>query len=168
MSGYTIRSEQWLADAFAALFDFVLALPTSGANPADAPCFTYLLTQKQRDEIDRVCVQHGWPMINCPGILIDVDSIRHPLGTRQAKDGVTDGEVKLMLTKSYSHRSLVRANRGRDQQAIILNNQQSIRVGGDAFHAMAILEIKSDGLRNYLAPVTCYHANEAKVRAIQR
>lgn len=143
-------------------------MPTTGAKASDAPIFSYLLTQKQRDEIDRVCAANRWPRINCAGILIDVNAIKHPLETRRYKDVVTDDEIKAIIIKSYSPRSLIRVNRDRGQQALILNTHQKIKVGGTTYHAMAVLQIKSDGARNYLAPVTCYHATEAKVRAIVR
>lgn len=169
MSLPTVLSEQHIADAFNALFDYVVALPPGNAG-LDAPIFSYLLTPKQKFEIDNVCIQNGWPMINCIGILIDLEAIRHPLGTRRAKDRITDDEIKRIIATAYSPKSIVRANRDHGKQALMLNNQRKVPIGkgGAVFFGMAVLEIKTDGARNYLAPVTCYHANEAKSRAISR
>jgi hypothetical protein len=169
MSLPSVLSEQHIADAFNALFDYVVALPLGSAG-LDAPIFSFLLTPKQKFEIDKVCTENKWPMINCIGILIDLVAIRHPLGTRRAKDGITNDEIKRIIATAYSPRSIVRANRNHGQQALMLNNQRKVPIGkgGTVFFGMAVLEIKTDGARNYLTPVTCYHANEAKSRAISR
>jgi hypothetical protein len=171
-----IQAEANLAKAFDALFTFVSTMAQTGATEADAPTFTYVMTQKQMDELGRVCTAQSWPIVNCPGILISVDAVMHPIHTRQAKDGCTSDEVKTLITKAYSHRSIVRVNRYRGQEGIFLNTQQKVIVGGATYYAMAILKIESEpsavplynGTRNYLAPVTVYHANEAKKRAIER
>lgn len=169
MSLPSVLSEQHIADAFNALFDYVVALPPGSAGE-DAPIFSYLLTPKQKYEIDKACTENGWLMINCVGILIDLEAIRHPLGTRRVKDGITNDEIKRIIAAAYSPKSIVRANRNHGQQALMLNNQRKVPIGneGSVFFGMAVLEIKTDGTRNYLAPVTCYHANEAKSRAISR
>lgn len=169
MSLPTVLSEKHIADAFNALFDYVVLLPP-GSAVHDAPIFSYLLTPKQKSEIDRVCIENGWPIVNCIGILIDVEAIRHPLATRRAKDRITDDEIKRIIAAAYSPKSLVKANRNHNQQALILNNQRKVPVGkgGTVFYGMAVLEIRTDGARNYLAPVTCYHASEAKSRAISK
>ena len=161
------QSELCLAAAFDALFDFVIAVHNGQANAVDAPVFTYLLTPKQRAEIDRVCTENNWPLINCPGILIDVNAIWHPIEARRAKDRLADTAIREIIRKAYSPRSMVRTNREHGEQALIFNTHQKIVIGSSAYHGLAVLEIRSDGPTNYLAPVTCYHATEAKVRAIK-
>ncbi|MEB1944061.1 hypothetical protein [Xanthomonas campestris] len=49
------ESEKLLAQAFKALFDFVVSMDATGAKDEEAPAFSYNLTPKQVDEIDRVC-----------------------------------------------------------------------------------------------------------------
>lgn len=159
-------SESKLADAFDAMFDYVVANP--GAK-AGAPEFSYILTQRQMDEVNRVCAANGWPTINCYGIHIDVNAIQHPIDSRRYKDGISDNEIKAIIRRAYSPRSIVRENRHPDHphQALIFNTHQKVKIGRTAYHGMAIIEIRTDGAKNYLAPVTCYHATEAKVRAIK-
>lgn len=159
--------EQDLAQAFHALFDFVAAVPVACAKDADAPIFTYLLTPKQLADLEIECQTNGWPSITCPGILIDAEAVRHPLRTRTSKDGITEAEIRTIVIKAYSQSSMVRSNRGRDKQAIVLNANQKVQVGATTFYAMAIVQIEVSGDRCYLAPVTAYHANEAKARAIK-
>ena len=165
----SFKAEIQLADAFDALFDFIAAMPATGASPDQAPIFSYLLTQRQMDEVNRVCAAKGWPLINCQGICIDINAIEHPLDARRQKDGLNDAQIKEIIRKAYSPRSLVRVNNhvSHDQQALIFNTHQKVIVGATSYHGMAVVEVRSDGARNYLAPVTCFHANEAKVRAIK-
>src|SRR5688572_3486968 len=111
MSISAFQSEQLLAAAFDALFAFVVSMPQTGNKEDDAPVFSYLLTPKQKDQIDRVCSENGWPQINCLGILINVDAVRHPLTTRRAKDRISDDEIRQIIQKAYSARSLIRVNR---------------------------------------------------------
>ena len=56
-------------------------------------------------------------------------------------------------------------NKDRSMQGIILNaNERLIKVSGQKYYGMAILQVSE----NDLAPVTAYHATEAKIKAIQR
>ncbi|WP_431769091.1 hypothetical protein, partial [Xanthomonas campestris] len=48
------------AHAFKALFDFVVSMDATGAKDEEAPAFSYILTPKQVDEIDRVCDANQW------------------------------------------------------------------------------------------------------------
>lgn len=151
----SFKSETQLADAFDALFDFVAAMPTTGAPPEEAPIFSYLLTQRQMDQVNRVCTSKGWPLINCQGICIDINTIGHPLYARRQKDGLSDAQIKAVIRKAYSPRSSVRVNNhaDHDQQALIFNTHQKVVIGATSYHGMAVVEVRSDGARNYLASV---------------
>lgn len=162
-------SELRLAEAFDALFDFVAGMSASDSTASVAPEFTYLLTQRQLDEVNRICEASGWPIINCWGIHIDINAIRHPIDARSYKDSIGHDEIKAIIRKAYSPRSMIRRNKhaSHDHQALIFNTHQKIKIGSTSYHGMAVLEVRTQGARNYLAPVTCYHATEAKVRAIK-
>ena len=170
------ESEKLLAHAFKALFDFVVSMDATGAKDEEAPAFSYILTPKQVDEIDRVCDANQWQKITTHGIEIGVSAIQHVLKARRLKDEITDAEILEIIAKAYSPRSLLRQNRDHGQQSLIFNTHQKVKVGNTAFHGLAVLELKTEVIgiganakvRTYLAPVTCYHANEAKIRAIQR
>lgn len=164
MVGHAYQCELALAQAFRALVAHV----ADGKPAATAPTFTYIMTPKQFDAVRRICVELGWPVLNCPGILVDYNAAQHPLEQRASKDGCSRLEVEDILIKAYSPRSEATTNRDRYQQAIMLNAHQRVRVGGAAFYGLAIVELRTAGCRNYLAPVTAYHATEAKKRALLR
>lgn len=162
MSGQGYQNELLLAQAFKALVVYVAA----GNPAAAAPAFTYLLSNKQFDEIRRMCIRNGWPVINCRGILIDHAAVAHPLQTRRNKDRCSELEIADILSKAYCPRSVVRENGRQGLQAIVLNAHQRITIGADCYYCLAIVELRSNGARNYLAPVTAYHATEAKKRSL--
>ena len=160
MVGHAYQCELALAQAFRNLVAHV----AGGKPTATAPSFTYIMTPKQYDAVRRICGRQGWPVLNCRGILIDPNAVRHPLEQRALKDGCSRVEVEDILIKAYSTRSVAVINRDRHRQAIMLNASQRVRVGGATFYGLAIVELKTAGRKNYLAPVTAYHASEAKKR----
>jgi hypothetical protein len=166
-----------LENRFKALVDFVANQPSSGLPASDAPVFAYLLTPKQCDEIDRLCDANGWGRVTTYGVMFSVNDVRHILDSRMSKDGLTPAQIGLVVAKAYSPRSLVIPNpppedstsvRRSHQQSLMLNTHQKVVIGTMKYYGVAILEIKAEGPRRYLAPVTCYHATEAKKRRIHR
>lgn len=164
MNMFGPECELALAHAFKDLVAHVVA----GGSRLAAPSFTYLMTPKQFSAAQKICADNAWPVVNCWGILIDHDAIYHPLQTRVAKDGCSSDEVREILVKAYGPNSIVRINRQRGAQALLLNAHQRVTVGTSSYYSLAVLEVRTDGHRNYLAPVTAYHATEAKMRAIKR
>lgn len=165
-------SEVRLREAIIELVHFVVAVD-SGRAPAgvEAPEFSYLMTPKQFDSVNRLCTERGWPPVTVRGIVVSVDAVRHVLDARQNKDRLSVNEVAEVLAKAYSPRSNIAlnkhgANAKYDKQTLIFNQHQKVQVGGAKFYAVAILGLESDGPITHLAPITCYHANEAKMRAI--
>lgn len=55
-------------------------------------------------------------------------------------------------------------NKGRDQQRVIMNSFQAIKLGKQKYFGMAFLQVSE----NDVAPVTAYHASEAKIKAIKK
>lgn len=82
----------------------------------------------------------------------------------RAKDGLDWKQVAEVLSASFCTRSEVALNKGRNQQGVILNSFQSINFGKQKYYGMAILQVSE----NDLAPVTAYHATEAKIKAIKK
>ena len=169
------QAEVHLERCIRELVEFVTTQSETGRCDAEGPAFAYLLTQKQADEIDRVCDASGWGRINCYGVLIAPKDIRHILTARASKDGLTAAEVAAIVIRAYNPRSLLRNNplsqehgdfRRSSIQSVMLNTHQKLLLGGSGYYGVAILEIRQDGARRYLAPVTCYHATEAKKRRI--
>jgi hypothetical protein len=169
----SVQGEYELAARFRKLVESVAQ--SRRKNDADSFAFAYLLTPKQADEIDRVCDENRWERVNCYAIMIKPGYIRHVLAARKDKDGLSVAEIAAVVAKAYSPRSLLRINppsgetsndRRRDRQSVILNTQQKVLLRGTPYYATAILEIRIEGCRRYLAPVTCYHATEAKKRRI--
>ena len=134
------------------------------ADKWDAPLFTYVLTKRQLNQLNVICKKQEWPHQRCPGITIFPRHIKHVLTSRK-KDGLNWVQVAEILSASFCTRSVVTMNKDRSMQGIILNaNERLIKVSGQKYYGMAILQVSE----NDLAPVTAYHATEAKIKAIQR
>lgn len=156
-----------LKDAFFFFTAWVDSIASSGKTIPqeewDKPLFTYMLTKRQFNELNKVCHKNGWPRQACPGITIYPHHIQHVLMSR-AKDGLDWKQVAEVLSASFCTRSEVALNKGRNQQGVILNSFQSINFGKQKYYGMAILQVSE----NDLAPVTAYHATEAKIKAIKK
>ncbi|EAV4637739.1 hypothetical protein JNP31_003572 [Salmonella enterica] len=130
----------------------------------DTPCFTYLMTKKQFNQMKVICKRSGWCEPPSPAVPITWAMFRHVLTARTSKDKLSWQECAEILATAFSVQSNVFVNRDYAQQTIVLNAVKRISVGGGGFFAMAIVEVST----NNLAPVTAYHATEAKCKAIQR
>lgn len=162
-------SELALADAFRRLMDIVLSMREAGvplSQVQHAPIFTYLMTPKQFDRIKKICMQKGWEVPNQRGIPIDLQAIAHPLEARELKDNCTVEETLSILIAAYSAYSQIGLNKPKNSQAIVFNTGRQVQVGENKYYAVAIVKVCVDGRRRYLAPVTAYHATEAKIRNI--
>lgn len=164
------KSEQTLEAASAVLVDFVIG----GGADDDAPSFSYLLSPKQFDTINKICQEQGWPQIHVPGVRIDARFVRHVLESRSgSNDRLQVHEIKAILAKAISYRcSIVRnakESKGHHRQSLMFNAQHKVLIRGTRYYALVVLGIKTDAStsRNYLAPITCYHADEAKGRALK-
>ncbi|UMO88141.1 hypothetical protein HP572_00560 [Pectobacterium sp. PL64] len=159
--------DQALRDAFFFFTEIINDISTSGKPINDeqwnSPLLTYLMTRKQLNHLNQICEKNDWPPQTCPGITIYPRHIQHVLSSRSS-DGLSWEDVAVILAASYSSQSIVAINKGHEQQGIILNDQKGIMIGKNRFFGMAIIEISIYDL----APVTAYHAPEAKVRAIKR
>ena len=155
--------------AFKSLVVTVSELAQSGTNldNAELPFFTYLLTPKQTSRIRAICKQEGWPIPATKGVEIDLNAILHPLESRKNKDGCPPAFVGDILAEAYSVNSEIAINREHNEQALIFNAKKKITYGGSKWHALAVLDVREEGHKKYLAPITAYHANEAKIRKIK-
>ena len=102
------------------------------------------------------------------GIHITLASVQHVFSARKKKDKSSNQFVAQILELAYHDLSQVKANRLHAEQALMLNAAHRLFLDGQKFHAVAIVAIEEDVLtgRKYLAPVTAYHATEAKIRGI--
>lgn len=163
------RGDEDVAQAFRALIDHAVHLQDAGLRleqAGHAAEFTYLLTTKQFDRIRKICRQQHWPEPNCRGIGLDIEAVRHPLLTRTLKDGCTADEVLKILTSAYCSQSQAGLNKPKNQQMVMFSGGRKVLVGNTRYQAVAVLKVCQDGTRKYLAPVTAFHATEAKVRKI--
>lgn len=159
-----------MQDAFIALVEIALVRRRSadhGTNDEVVPAFSYLLTPKQFDRVRKICKEKGWDVPNQRGVLIDLEAVAHPLDARMTKDQCTVEEVVEILLAAYSPQSQVGLNKPKHLQAIVFNTRQKVRIGKASFYAVAVVRIRVEGGRKYLAPVTAYHATEAKIRSIR-
>ncbi|EEB7838044.1 hypothetical protein CBJ37_21395 [Salmonella enterica subsp. enterica serovar Durham] len=156
-----------LREAFFFYTEWVDSVASSGkpipSSVWNRPLFTYLLTKKQFNQLNNVCQKNGWPRQECPGITFYPHHLQHVLSSR-AGDGLNWQLVAEVLSASFCTRSEVALNKGRDQQGVILNSFQAIKLGKQKYFGMAILQVSE----NDLAPVTAYHASEAKIKAIKK
>ena len=156
-------------------FDDFMIQTESGQLDAEATSqglFSYILTKRQRSEIKKVCNENQWVDPEEKGITLTKDYFEHVLNQRKVKDKVTARDCSTILASAYSKKSKVAINkprfkgdRERDQQALIFNAEESIRVGNsNGLYGVAIIEIS---IKN-LSPVTAYHATRPKVTAFGR
>lgn len=165
----TQRGDESLADAFRELMDVVLSMRNAGVSLSQvqhAPEFTYLMTPKQFDRIKRICREKNWPVPNRRGILIDLQAVSHPLDARESKDNCTPAEALEILVNAYCAYSQVGLNKPKNAQGIMFNTGRRVKVGTGNYYALAVVKVCQEGGIKYLAPVTAYHATEAKIRSI--
>lgn len=163
------QSDLALADAFRELMDVVVSMRNAGvplSQVQHAPFFTYLMTPKQFDRIRKICMQKGWEVPNQRGILIDLVAVAHPLDARESKDNCTVEEALAILVAAYSAYSQVGLNKPKHAQAIVFNTGRQVQVAQNKYYAVAVVKVCVEGRKKYLAPVTAYHATEAKIRNI--
>lgn len=130
----------------------------------ETPCFTYLMTKRQFNQIKVVCQKNGWNVPTSPTIAITWAMFKHVLSARTMKNKLSWQECAEILSAAFSVQSNVFVNRDYAEQTIVLNAARRISVAGAGFYAMAIVDVS----KNNLAPVTAYHATEAKCKAIQQ
>lgn len=128
------------------------------------PCFTYILTKKQFNQLKVLCSRNAWPTPLSPAVPITRSMLKHVLSSRKEKDKISLSDCAAILRNAFSPKSEMFINRDYPEQAISLNARSKIHVGGAGHYALAIIEVSG----NNLAPVTAYHATEAKCKAIQR
>lgn len=165
----TQLGDESLAEAFRELMNVVISMRNAGVDlrhVQQAPEFTYLLTPKQFDRIKRICRDMRWPEPNRRGILIDLQAIAHPLDSRESKDNCTPDEALQILANAYCAYSQVGLNKPKHAQGIIFNTGRKVSVGTGSYYALAVVKVCEEGAIKYLAPVTAYHATEAKIRKI--
>lgn len=134
------------------------------AEEWDRPLFTYLMTRKQLAQLNRICHAEGWPRQTCPGITLYPHHIKHVLTSRSG-DGLNWVQVAELLCAAYCTRSEISLNKDRNMQGVILNAVEKLAtIKGQKYFGMAIVQVSE----NDLAPVTAYHATEAKIKAIQK
>lgn len=137
---------------------------------AHGPIFTYLLSGKQRDQLNRVCADNGWLLPQRCAVTLDMPAVAHVLRSREVKDKVTPAFVAKILASAYSDHSTVHVNKERGEQALFLNFPTKLVFQGSAYHAVAIVAI--DGVavngERELQSRTAYHVTERKYNAMKR
>jgi hypothetical protein len=161
-----------LEDAFKELVGFVDVLVNAQADLAKvhAPIFTYIMSPKQKSQLDEVCERNGWEKPMRYTIEINALAIAHVLKARQQKDNVPVAFIGEILAAAYNDFSIVRANKAHSEQALFLNPPRKLQFRGTAWYAVAIVAIdgKEETGKRKLKSRTAYHANEAKMRAMEK
>lgn len=169
-SGQMAVGDDGLRDAIAFYTEWVYNVSVIGPDVAieewQAPLFTYIMTNKQFNELNVICRRNGWPPQTNRGITFYPHVIKHILTSRTGKDRLTWPEVAEIISAALNSRSAVVLKRDYNQQVIVLNSVDVLRIGRtkEKFRGALIVEVSI----NDLAPITAYHANEAKVRTIMR
>ena len=162
--------DEGLSAAIRHYADWVNGLIISGTMlPPDewnAPLFTYVMTKKQFNRLNFICQRNGWPVQTCRGITFYPRNIKHILTARKGKDSIHCTEVADILIAALCPQSQVELKRDQNQQVVVLNSVSALRVGAkrEKYFGMMIVQVSE----NDLAPVTAYHATEAKIRAIMK
>jgi hypothetical protein len=152
--------EKALADAFRDYMHMVDSGHTFTEEQKNTGLFSYILTGKQRDRINKICNSKGWGNNQSKGVTIKISTLSHVLKARKGKDSLTVDECAEVLIAAYNKKSEVAENKGRDRQAIILNTKTKLTVQAANTYGVVIL----DASNNNLAQITAYHAHWAKVK----
>ncbi|WP_314421607.1 hypothetical protein [Pseudescherichia vulneris] len=162
------KGDDALQDAIGFYTHWIYSIASTGQKIRqekwDRPLFTYLLTRKQFNQLNVICKVNGWPHQTCQGITIYPRHIQHILASR-AGDGLNWVQVAELISASFSTCSEIALNKDRNMQSVMLNASKRLSsIKGQAYYGMAILQVS----KNDLAPVTAYHATEAKIKAIKK
>ncbi|MDF2780033.1 hypothetical protein [Pseudescherichia sp.] len=162
------KGDDALQDAIGFYTQWVYSIASAGQkimqDEWDRPLFSYLLTKKQLNQLNVICKNHGWPHQTCQGITIYPRYIQHIL-TSRARDGLNWIQVAELISASFCTCSEIALNKDRNMQSVMLNASKRLSsIRGQAYYGMAILQVSE----NDLAPVTAYHATEAKIKAIKK
>lgn len=162
-----------LVNAFKELVDMLVHAKHIGVDWRsihDAPEFSYVMTAKQFNVVGKICRDKGWPVPNIRGIHITLSAVEHVMSARDVKDGCTPEFIAEIMAFSYHEISQVSINKKHNGQALMFNTQKRLLLNGQKYHALAVVQVSEDPTtgKKYLAPVTAYHASEAKIRGIQR
>ncbi len=123
--------------------------------------FTYLLTKKQISDLKKLCKKEGWEEPNHFAITIKGEFVRHILNSRERKDQVTVEEASDILKAAFSPVSLVSINKKYEEQAVVLNSKNRIKIKGNTYYSAAFFEV-GEKLENK----TAYHTGYRKIEAI--
>lgn len=144
--------------------------------------FTYLLTKRQIEAIEKVCSAHSWTLPFCKGIEINASTVNHILDSR-LKDGVTSDFVAEVMIAAYNQFAEIHVNKNylpsnknnnnqhnrTGEQAIFLNGIRKLSWRGAPWHAVAIVALDNivEGEKR-ISCITAYHADEKKIRGIRK
>lgn len=150
-----------------ALFNFCERLNSNEILPQDFidyGLFSYVLTKKQKNKIEKVCKDLGWPINNSKGVTVYVADIKHVLNARIKKDKYTWEQCAELMFLAYNPRSEMALNdhKEKNYQTFILNARDRFMVKDVAKYGGVILDVS----KNNLAQVTSYDASQAKVKKI--
>lgn len=162
------KGDDALQDAIGFYTHWIYSIASTGQKIRqekwERPLFTYLLTRKQFNQLNVICKANGWPHQTCQGITIYPRHIQHILASR-AGDGLNWLQVAELISASFCTCSEIALNKDRNMQSVMLNASKRLSsIKGQAYYGMAILQVSE----NDLAPVTAYHATEAKIKAIKK
>lgn len=162
------KGDDALQDAIGFYTQWVYSIASAGQkimqDEWNRPLFSYLLTKKQLNQLNVICKNNGWPHQTCQGITIYPRYIQHIL-TSRARDGLNWVQVAELISASFCTSSEIALNKDRNMQSVMLNASKRLSsIRGQAYYGMAILQVSE----NDLAPVTAYHATEAKIKAIKK
>ena len=90
---------------------------------------TPIMTNKQFNELNVICRRNGWPPQINRGITFYPHVIKHILNSRTGKDCLTWSEVVEIISAALNSRSTVLLKRDYNQQVIVLNSVDVLRVG---------------------------------------
>lgn len=133
----------------------------------EAPEFSYVLTDKQFNRVVTLCRKAAWGVPNIRGIHITLGAIEHVISSRFVKDGCEPCFVADILVTAYHELSQVAMNKSYGAQALMFNTGKKLSLNGQKYYALAVVEVRKVNEMVFLAPVTAYHATEAKIRGIQ-
>jgi hypothetical protein len=91
--------------------------------------FTYLLTAKQRDVLDKRFREAKWPAPQLQLVVVSAPAIAHTVQSRIVKDGLTLAEIGNLLAAIFRKDSQLTVNAKYLHQFHLINTRQKLKDG---------------------------------------
>ncbi|MGI2050015.1 hypothetical protein [Shewanella oncorhynchi] len=131
--------------------------------------FSFILTKKQRFQINKICQEQDWVDPQEKGITLTKQYFQHVLSQRSEKDKVNSTDCAAIIANAFNIKSKIAINKKRyegdterEQQALLFCAEETITSTNISnLYGVAVIEVSL----KEITPITAYHARGAKIKA---